>query len=82
MKEKKHRCYTKLCAFRWLISGPQVLNMRHRNQIHVSGKLLLSRIYVTSEGAFSHNVLYYQPLLITRYQLRFYDNIIILSDYE
>ena len=30
--------------------------------------------YVTSEGAVSHNVLYYQPLPITRNQERFYDN--------
>ena len=30
--------------------------------------------YVTSEGAISHNVLYYQPLHITRYQVRFYAN--------
>ena len=29
---------------------------------------------ITSEGASSHNVLYYQPLPITRYQLRFYAN--------
>ena len=28
--------------------------------------------YVTSEGAVSHNVLYYQPLSITCYQVRFY----------
>ena len=27
--------------------------------------------YVTSEGAVSHNDLYYQPLPITRYQVRF-----------
>ena len=32
--------------------------------------------YVTSEWAVSHNVLHYQPLPITRYQVRFYDNII------
>ena len=30
--------------------------------------------YVTSEGAVSHSVLYYQPLPITRYQVRFYAN--------
>ena len=30
--------------------------------------------YVTSEGAVSHNVLYYQPLPITHNQERFYDN--------
>ena len=29
--------------------------------------------YVTSEGAVSHIVLYYQPLSITHYQMRFYD---------
>ena len=27
---------------------------------------------ITSEGAVSHNVLYYQPLPITRYQVMFY----------
>ena len=30
--------------------------------------------YGTSEGAVSHNVLYYQPLPITRYKVRFYAN--------
>ena len=30
--------------------------------------------YFTSEGAVSHNVLYYQQLSITRYQVRFYAN--------
>ena len=30
--------------------------------------------YVTSEGAVSHNVLYYQPFPITRNQERFYDD--------
>ena len=30
--------------------------------------------YITSEGAVSHNILYYQPLPITRNQVRFYDN--------
>ena len=30
--------------------------------------------YVTSEGAVSHNVLYHQPLPITRHQVRFYAN--------
>ena len=40
-EREKHPCHTKLCAFRWLISRPQVLNLRSRNQI--PGKLLLSR---------------------------------------
>ena len=34
--------------------------------------------YITSEGAVSHKVLYYQPLPITRYQVRFYEN----NDFE
>ena len=40
-ERKKHSCHTKLCAFRWLISRPQVLNLRSWNQIR--GKLLRSR---------------------------------------
>ena len=39
--ERKHPCHTKLCAFRCLISRPQILNLRSRNQVR--GKLLLSR---------------------------------------
>ena len=39
-----------------------------------SEKLLLSQNYVTSEGAVSHNVLYYQQLSIARYQVSFYAN--------
>ena len=35
-----HHGHTKLCAFRFLILRPQILNPRSRNQIH--GKLLLS----------------------------------------
>ena len=36
-----NRCDTKMCAFRCLISGPQIQNLRSQNQIQ--GKLLLSR---------------------------------------
>ena len=39
--ERKTHCHMKLCAFRWLISRPQILNLRSRNQIR--GKLLLFR---------------------------------------
>ena len=60
-ERKKHHCHTKFCAFRWLISRPQIPNLRSQNQIR--GKLvLLSKNYGTSEGAVSHNVLYHQPL--------------------
>ena len=37
--------------------------------------------YGTSEGAVSHNVLYHQPLPITRHQVRFYANT-SLSNYQ
>ena len=36
--------------------------------------LLFFENYITSEGAISKNVLYYQPLPITRYQVRLYAN--------
>ena len=40
----------------------------------VTAKTSLFENYVTSEGVVSHNVLYHQPLPITRYQVRFYHN--------
>ena len=40
-ERRKNPCHTKLCVFRWLISRPQVLSLRSRNQI--GGKLLLSQ---------------------------------------
>ena len=52
-ERKKHPCDTKLCAFRCLISRPQNLSLRSRNQIH--GKLLLSRKLRHFRGSrFSH----------------------------
>ena len=33
-ERKKYPCHTTLCAFRWLISRPQGLNLRSQNQIH------------------------------------------------
>ena len=51
---------------------PRFLNLRSQNQI-VENDFFLEN-YVTSEGAVSHNVLYYQQLSITRYQVSFYAN--------
>ena len=62
----------KLSAFRCLISRPQNLILRSWNQIR--GKYFFFENYNTSEGAVSHNVLYYQSIPITRYQVRFYAN--------
>ena len=68
-----HPCHTKLCAFRWLISRPQILNLRSQNQIR--GNYFFLENCVTSEGAVSHNVLYHQTLFpITRHQVRFYND--------
>ena len=71
MKEK-HPCHTKLCAFRCLISRPQnlilILGIKFIENDFFFGN------YVTSEGAVSHNVLYYQTLPNTRCQVRFYAN--------
>ena len=58
----------KLCAFRWLISRPQILEIKF-----VENYFFLEN-YVTSEGAVSHNVLYHQPLPITCHKERFYAN--------
>ena len=57
-ERRKKPCHTKLRAFRCLISRPQNLILRSRNQN-----------YVTSEGDVSHNV-----ILSTATQVRFYAN--------
>ena len=44
------------------------------SQAYSGGNYFFFEKYVTSEGAVSHNDLYYQPLPITRYQERFYDS--------
>ena len=51
-ERKKTHCHTKLCAFRCLISRPQILQLRSRNQIR--RKLLLSRkLHFFRESRFS-----------------------------
>ena len=49
------------------VSGLKYLNIWVRNQLFLKN-------YVTSEGAVSHNVLYYQQLSIAYYQVSFYAN--------
>ena len=72
MKEK-HPCHSKLCAFRCLISRSKSEVSKSNSNILVENYFFLEN-FVTSEGAVSHNVLYYQPLPITHYQVRFYAN--------
>ena len=66
-ERKKHPCHTELCAFRWLISRPLVLNLSAQNQIR--GKLFLSRKLRHFRGSRFSQCLYHQPLPITRYQV-------------
>ena len=69
--ERNNPCHTKLCAIRWLIFKPQILNLKSRNQVR--GKLLLSwkpRHFWGSR--FSQCFLLSTSL--TRYQVGFDDN--------
>ena len=69
----------KLCAFRCKILGPQNLFLRSQNQIYWKSTFFLEKL--CSEGAVSHNVLYYQQLSVACYQESFYaDN--CLSNYQ
>ena len=69
-ERKKHPCHTKLCAFRCLIGRPQILVWGL--EIKLVENYIFLENYTALEGAVSHNVLYYQQLPITRYQVRFY----------
>ena len=55
-----------------LYFGP--LNLILRSQIKFVENYFFLENYVTSEGAVSHNVLYYQQLSIACYQVSFYAN--------
>ena len=62
-----------MCAFRCFISRPQNLHLRSRIKL-AENYFFLENYVTSSEGAVTHNVLYYQPLTIIRYQVRFYVN--------
>ena len=65
--------YTKLCAFRCLISRPQIW-FWGLEIAFVENYFVFLGNYVTSNGAVSHNDVYYQPLPYTRCHVRFYGN--------
>ena len=69
---KKHPCHTKLCAFRCLISRPQILNLRSQNQIR--RKLLLSRKLRYFRGSRFSQCFILSTSSYTRYLVRFYAN--------
>ena len=72
MKEKTLLTHKVVC-FQMLDFETSFYILRSRNQIRMQITYFLEN-YVTSEGAVSHNVLYYQSLSITHYQVRFYAN--------
>ena len=53
-----------------MISRPQ----DSKSEVLKSSSWKILENYITSEGAISHNVLYHQPLPITRHQVKFYAN--------
>ena len=71
-ERKKHPSHTKLCAFRCLISRPQILYLRSWNQIR--GKLLLSRKLSHFRGSRFSQCFILSTSPHTRYQVRFYDD--------
>ena len=81
--ERKKPCHTTLCAFRCLNSTPQNQILRFQNQIQIFQRnYFFLKNHVTSEhggglppcseGAISHNVLYYQHLSVDRLTSHFY----------
>ena len=66
---RKHPCCTNCVCFQMLNPRLQLQSviMRMRNNLFLKN-------YVSSEWAYSHNVVYYQQLSITRYQLNFCSN--------
>ena len=77
MMDEKTLLSHKLCGFRCLISRPQ--NLKINSEVSKSQSVLVKNYfflknYVTSEGAVSHNILYYQQVSIARNQVSFYAN--------
>ena len=63
----EHPCHTKLYVFRCLISKPQILNLRSRNQIR--GNFILSRkLHYFRGNLFSRcfYTIHLSPLLVTK----------------
>ena len=72
MTEKTPLSHAVVCFQMLDFKNSSSLNPRSRNLLR--GKLLLSWKLRRQRGAVSHNVLNYQQLPITRYQVRFYVN--------
>ena len=64
---------SKLCALHKMVDF-ETSNSKSEVSKSNSWNCFFLENYSTLEGAVSHNVLYYQPLTITRYQVRIYAN--------
>ena len=82
MEYEKTLLSHKLCALRCLISRPQLWSRNNSSYFILVRNYFSLKNYVTSEGAISHNVLYYQQLSIALYQVKFFMITIIFSNYQ
>ena len=62
---EKKRCHLKLCDFMRAFETSRKINLTILLRIY-----FFLKNYVTSEGAVSHIVLYYQQLIVACYQVR------------
>ena len=69
-------------CFKTLISRPQLWSRNNSSYFILVRNYFSLKNYVTSEGAISHNVLYYQQLSIALYQVKFFMITIIFSNYQ
>ena len=70
-KERKNTLVTRSIGFHLLDFETSTSNSKgFEIKLFVNNFFLEN--YINSEGAVAHNVLYHQPLPITRYQVRFY----------
>ena len=78
--ERKTKLVTGSCVL-WMLDFENSISKLEVSKSNSWKITSFSKNYVTLEGAISHYVLYYQPLPITRYQLRFM-LMIVLSNYQ
>ena len=73
MKEKKTLLSHEVVCFQ-MVDFKTSSSKSEVSKSEFVGNYFFLENYGTSEGAVSHNVLYHQPLSITRHQERFYAN--------
>ena len=74
LRDKNERKKTHLVTQSCVLSDAWFRVSNSKSEVSKSKSWKITLFSKTSEGAFFHNVLYYQPLPTTRYQVRFYAN--------